>query len=83
MSDLSDYVRKGDLAAPFVRTRKAERAQEQAQDLDNWVQEVVAKALPLSPEARDQIADLLRPYANVPKPAQMKVASSALLRRRG
>lgn len=59
MNDLSDYARKGDLAAPFVRTKRAERAQEQAQHLHDWVEQAVAKTPPLSPEARDKIAALL------------------------
>lgn len=72
MTDLSEYQRKGDLSAPFSTTKKVERAQEHAQKLHDYVQEVVAKAPPIPPDARERIAALLRPYANAPKPAQMR-----------
>lgn len=72
MTDLSEYQRKGDLAAPFNRTKNVERAQEQAQKLHDYVEEIVAKAPPIPPDARDKIAELLRPYADVPKPGQMR-----------
>lgn len=71
-SDLSDYARKGDLAAPFVRSKKADRAQEKARQLHDWMEQVVAKAPPLSPEARDKIAALLGPVADRSKPPMMR-----------
>lgn len=71
MTDLSDYQRKGDLWSPFSPTKNVERAHEQAQKLHDYVQEVVAKAPPIPP-AREQIAALLRRYANASKPAQMR-----------
>jgi hypothetical protein len=49
-----------------------ERAQEQAQKFHDYVQEIVAKAPPIPPDAREQIAALLRPYGTAPKPAQVK-----------
>ena len=57
MTDLSEYQRKGDLASPFNRTKKVERAQEQAQKLHDYVEEIVAKAPPIPPDARDKIAE--------------------------
>lgn len=72
MTDLSEYQRKGDLAAPFNRTKRVERAQEQAQKLHDYVEEIVAKAPPIPPDSRDRIAELLRPYASGPKPTQMR-----------
>lgn len=69
---MSAYQRKGDLPAPFNPTKKIERAQEHAQKLHGFVQEIVAKAPPIPLDAREQIAALLRPYANAPKPAQMR-----------
>lgn len=66
------YQRKGDLSAPFNPTKKTERAQQQAQKLHDYVQEIVAKAPPIPPDAREQIAALLRPYGNAPKPTQMR-----------
>lgn len=72
MTDLSEYHLTGDLSAPFSRTKKIERAQEQAQKLHDYVQEVVAKAPSIPPDAREQIAALLRPYAKAPKPTQMR-----------
>ncbi len=72
MTDLSEYQRKGDLVSPFNRTKKVERAQEQAQKFHDYVEEIVAKAPPIPRDAREQIAALLRPYGNEPKPAQMR-----------
>ncbi|GAB3015446.1 hypothetical protein GCM10011376_05990 [Nocardioides flavus (ex Wang et al. 2016)] len=72
MADLTEYHRKGDLSVPFSPTKKFERAQEQAQKLRDYVQEIVAKAPPIPRDAREQIAALLRPYGNEPKPALMR-----------
>lgn len=72
MTGFSEYQRKGDLASPFNRTKKVERAQEQAQKLHDYVEEIVAKAPPIPPAARDRIVELLRPYANVPKPTPVR-----------
>lgn len=72
MTDLSVYQRKGDLSAPFNPTKKTERAQGQAQKLHEYVQEIVAKAPPIRPDAGERIAALLRPYGNAPKPTRMR-----------
>lgn len=63
----------GDLSASFSATKKIEQAQEQAQNLHDYVHEIVAKAPPPIPsDAREQIAALLRPYGIEPDPAQMR-----------
>lgn len=72
MADLSEYRRKGDLSASFSPTKKIERAQQQAQKFHDCVLEIVAKAPPIPPDAREQIAVLLRSYGSEPKPAQMR-----------
>lgn len=72
MTDLSEYQRTGDLSAPFSPTKAVERSQQQAQKLHDYVEEVVAKAPPIPPDARDEIVESLRPYAKAPKPAQMR-----------
>ena len=72
MNDLSGYARRGDLSAPLVRTKKVERAQEQAQRRHDWVEEAVAKAPALSPEIRDKIAALLSPVGDRPKLSMMR-----------
>lgn len=73
MTDLDEYQRKGDLSAPFSPTKMIEQAQEQAQKFHDYVQEIVAKAPPIPPDAHEQIAVLLRrPYGNARKPAQVR-----------
>ena len=72
MNALSQYIRKGKLSVPFAPTEKAERALEQAQRLHDYVQEVVAKASPLSPELGVEIAEILRPAVDRRRPSVMR-----------
>lgn len=80
MNALSEYIRKGDLSAPFARNQTVERAQKQGQRLHDYVQEVVAKTPPPSPATRDQIVEVLGPVADRPEPSTMRWRLRSFLR---
>lgn len=68
MVDIADYETRGDLDAPFVLTKKAERAQQEREQIRAHAKELVDQLPPLSAGQCEQIGRIL---STAPRAEQM------------